>query len=112
MRRPIVVLLACVMVASVGLTLAFAVPGDIVFPAHEMQELPVAVFPHWFHRIRFRCFVCHPRIFPMKVTNEGITMDAIRAGQFCGTCHNDQIAWRPSYDTCARCHLTHDNKPE
>ena len=112
MRRASVPLVAYAMLASISCTTAFALPGDIEFPPHEMQELPVAVFPHWFHRIRFRCFVCHPRIFPMQVTNEGITMDAIRAGQFCGVCHNDKIAWRPSYDTCARCHLTRDDRQE
>jgi c(7)-type cytochrome triheme protein len=111
MRRlalTVLAVLACVLC----FTMAFALPGDIVFPRKEMQELPSAVFPHWFHRMRFRCFVCHPQIFPMRVTSEGITMDEIRAGRFCGTCHNDKIAWRPSYDTCPRCHVIRDDAPE
>jgi c(7)-type cytochrome triheme protein len=48
----------------------------------------------------------------MEVTSEGITMDEIRAGKFCGVCHNDTIAWRPSYDTCPRCHVTRDDRLE
>ena len=99
---PIALALCC----AVGLSTALAVPGDIVFPRQAMQDLPNAVFPHWFHRIRFRCFVCHPRIFPMEVTSEGVTMDAIGEGKFCGACHNDRIAWRPTFDNCRRCHVT------
>ncbi|MFI5395949.1 MAG: cytochrome c3 family protein [Candidatus Binatia bacterium] len=91
-----------------SLTAAYAVPGDIVFPRQDTQiteGIPSAVFPHWFHRIRYRCFVCHPDVFPMEVTNEGITMDAINAGKACGACHNGQTAWAPSFETCTRCHV-------
>lgn len=87
---------------------AYAVPGDIVFPRQDTQiteGIPSAAFPHWFHRIRYRCFVCHPDLFPMEVTNEGITMDAINAGKACGACHNGQTAWAATFETCARCHV-------
>lgn len=90
------------------LTAAFAAFGDIVFEKQETQQaegIPSAVFPHWFHRIRYRCFVCHPDIFPMEQTNEGQNMQEINAGKSCGTCHNGEIAWAPSFETCARCHV-------
>ncbi len=112
MKRRLALIAVALLLGGFCVTVALALPGDIIFPRKEMQELPSAVFPHWFHRIRFRCFVCHPQIFPMEVTSEGINMDEIRAGKFCGTCHNDQIAWRPSYDTCTRCHVIREDAPE
>ena len=46
--------------------------GDIVMTrtreGMEEGEVEAVVFPHWFHRIRFRCKVCHEDTF---VTNKG-----------------------------------------
>jgi c(7)-type cytochrome triheme protein len=62
-----------------------------------------AVFPHWFHRIRFRCKVCHADLgFKFKAGGNKITMAKIIDGKFCGACHNGQIAW--SVENCAMCH--------
>ncbi len=79
--------------------------GNIYFPPRDwVPEIPTAIFPHWRHRIRFRCLTCHPAIFPMKTDFEGIDMAAIKAGKFCGNCHNDRTVWAPSFDTCIFCH--------
>jgi len=96
--------LAALFCAAVLPTVTWAVSGDITFPRKAGQSTPSAVFPHWFHRIRFRCYACHPAIFPMKITSEGIGMDQITAGQFCGKCHNGKIAWAVGFSTCRRCH--------
>jgi c(7)-type cytochrome triheme protein len=65
------------------------------------------VFPHWFHRIRFQCRVCHYELgFNMRVGSNNFTMDAISQGKFCGACHNNEIAWGPD-----RCDLCHSGKP-
>ena len=62
-----------------------------------------AVFPHWFHRIRFRCKVCHADLgFKFKAGGNKITMAKIIDGKFCGACHNGEIAW--SVENCAMCH--------
>jgi c(7)-type cytochrome triheme protein len=62
-----------------------------------------AVFPHWFHRIRFRCKVCHADLgFQFKAGGNKITMAKIIEGQFCGACHNGEVAW--SVENCAMCH--------
>ena len=62
-----------------------------------------AVFPHWFHRIRFRCKVCHADLgFQFKAGGNKITMAKIIEGKFCGACHNGEIAW--SVENCAMCH--------
>lgn len=62
-----------------------------------------AVFPHWFHRIRFRCKVCHADLgFKFKAGGNQITMAKIIEGQFCGACHNGEVAW--SVENCDMCH--------
>ena len=62
-----------------------------------------AVFPHWFHRIRFRCKVCHADLgFKFKAGGNKITMAKIINGRFCGACHNGEVAW--SVENCAMCH--------
>ena len=49
------------------------------------------VFPHWFHRIRFRCKVCHADLgFQFKAGGNDINMLKIIDGEYCGACHNGQ----------------------
>ncbi len=81
--------------------------GDIVMTRTEEAmregEVEAVVFPHWFHRIRFRCKVCHEDTF---VTNKGenkIDMDMISAGESCGMCHDGNVAWDPL--ECEACHF-------
>lgn len=65
--------------------------------------LKPVVFPHWFHRIRFRCKVCHSDIgFTMEAGADDITMGDIFKGEWCGKCHNGKIAFAPL--NCSRCH--------
>lgn len=104
-RRVLVAVLFVCVTALIGSS-GLAVEGDILFKREgEPGGTPPAVFPHWAHRIRFRCYVCHPSIFEMKAGATKITMDAIREGKLCGTCHNGKIAWEVSFDTCNRCHV-------
>jgi len=100
-RLALGVFLSCLVAAS-----ALAVEGDMVFKRQEgAAGTPPATFPHWFHRIRYKCYACHPGVFEMKAGANAITMDAIREGKFCGACHNGKIAWEVSFDTCNRCHV-------
>jgi c(7)-type cytochrome triheme protein len=80
--------------------------GDIVLDRYFKNggKLPPPKFPHWFHRIRFKCKVCHPAIFKMKKGENDITMDKIMKGEFCGKCHDGTTAWQVSFDACPRCH--------
>ncbi len=95
------VFLSCLLAAS-----ALAVEGDVVFKRQEgAPGTPPATFPHWVHRIRYKCYACHPAVFEMKAGANAITMDAIREGKFCGACHNGKIAWEVGFDTCNRCHV-------
>ncbi len=106
MRPPTRVALG-LLLATLLVTTAFAVEGDIVFNRKDGEGgTPPAVFPHWVHRIRYKCYACHPAPFEMKAGANAISMDAIQQGKFCGACHNGKIAWDVGFDTCNRCHAT------
>jgi len=73
----------------------------------EKEGMRPVVFPHWFHRIRFRCKVCHNELgFKMRAGGNDVLMVDIIEGKFCGMCHNGQIAWSPE-----NCDLCHSGKP-
>lgn len=94
-------------------TWSFALPvwaeyADVVLNKRaEKEGVRPVVFPHWFHRIRFRCKVCHAELgFKMRVGANDVLMSDIIDGKFCGACHNNEIAWGPE-----RCDLCHTGKP-
>ncbi len=78
--------------------------GDVVINNYSTDAgMRPVVFPHWFHRIRFRCMVCHVELgFEMRAGANDMTMNDIVNGQFCGACHNGEIAW--STEHCDLCH--------
>jgi len=83
--------------------------GDVVLNelSDESGMRPV-VFPHWFHRIRFRCKVCHGDLgFAFKAGGNGINMVKIMDGEYCGACHDGDIAW--SIENCDLCHSGNPN---
>jgi c(7)-type cytochrome triheme protein len=78
--------------------------GDVLINNYsdEAGMRPV-VFPHWFHRIRFRCKVCHADLgFKMQAGGNQIDMLKIIDGEYCGACHNGEVAW--SVENCDVCH--------
>ena len=114
MKRPTVCLLRLFLLGGLALTLFVgssrvqAEYGDIVINRQaEKNGMRPVVFPHWFHRIRFRCKVCHAELgFKMRAGSNPITMTDIIDGRFCGACHNNDIAWSPE-----NCDLCHSGKP-
>lgn len=69
----------------------------------EAADMPPVIFPHWFHRVRFRCKVCHSELgFEMRVGANPITMERLQEGEYCGACHNSEIAW--GLENCVLCH--------
>lgn len=95
-----------------GCVLAMLVPagkvlgeyGDVVLNKRaEKEGMRPVIFPHWFHRVRFRCKVCHADLgFQFKAGGNQINMLKIIDGQFCGACHNGELAW--SVENCNLCH--------
>ena len=78
--------------------------GDVVINnfSEEAGMRPV-VFPHWFHRARFRCKVCHADLgFKFEAGGNQIDMLKIIDGEHCGACHNGEIAW--AVENCNLCH--------
>jgi len=107
--------LTAVLMALLGATLMFvdvaevhAEYGDIVINNYaDKAGMRPAVFPHWFHRVRFRCKVCHADLdFKFKAGGNEINMVKIIDGQYCGACHNGEIAW-----SIENCNLCHSGKP-
>lgn len=77
--------------------------GDIVYSRKgDAGPLTPAYFPHWVHRIKYKCYACHDELFPMQRAANP-TMAAMAKGESCGTCHNGKIAF--GVDTCQRCHV-------
>ncbi len=110
-RRPrgwlrVAVVLAVAGVLALGP--AAAEYGDVILNKKaEKEGMPPVIFPHWFHRIRFRCKVCHHELgFEMRAGSNDVTMQDIIDGKFCGMCHNDEIAWGTE-----NCDLCHSGKP-
>ena len=111
-RRAVVALLFAVVAVVFGAsTPAHAEYGDIVINNYsDAAGMRPAVFPHWFHRIRFRCKVCHADLgFKFQAGGNEINMVKIIDGQFCGGCHNGEIAW--SVENCNLCHSAKPNTP-
>lgn len=88
--------------------LLFAAPGDLVLTRKEgsasPEMTPPSIFPHWVHRINYRCDSCHDRLFKMELGATKITMDLMNEGGSCATCHNGEMAFGVSFQSCNRCH--------
>ena len=92
-------------------TIVSAEYGDVLINNYsdEAGMRPV-VFPHWFHRIRFRCKVCHADLgFKMEAGGNQINMLKIIDGEYCGACHNGEVAW--SVENCDVCHTGKSGQP-
>lgn len=93
---------------AVGVGSSDAEYGDVVLNKRSEKEgVAPVIFPHWFHRIRYRCKVCHSELgFVMRAGSNQVLMSDIAAGKFCGACHNGQIAWSTEH-----CELCHSGRP-
>jgi c(7)-type cytochrome triheme protein len=82
--------------------------GDVVINNYsDAANMRPVVFPHWFHRIRYTCKVCHADLgIKFKAGGNEINMLKIIDGQYCGACHNGTIAW-----AVENCNLCHSAKP-
>ena len=100
-RRARIVVVTAVLLSG---ALAWAEYADIVINERSEQEgVSPVIYPHWFHRIRYQCSVCHVDLgFKLQAGGNGITMEKIISGEFCGACHNGEIAW--SVENCDLCH--------
>lgn len=91
-----------------GTGIAAPVLGDVTFERKTKgdEEFAPAVFPHWVHRVRYKCYVCHNKEmgFGFQRGSVTISMDSIDNGKHCGACHKGETAFGISFETCNRCH--------
>lgn len=85
-----------------------ALPERVSIPIvseHNPKADPpeAAEFSHWRHN-QFQCYACHPAIFPQ--TPRGFTHDDMKAGAYCGACHDGRQAFDVSSKSvnCESCH--------
>ena len=85
--------------------------GDVVINNFsDKAGMRPVIFPHWFHRIRFKCKVCHGDLgFKFKAGGNNINMLKIIDGEYCGACHDGDIAW--SVENCDLCHSATPQTP-
>jgi len=97
-------LVALALLASAPANVSWSEYADVVINERaESEGMAPVIYPHWFHRIRFQCSVCHVDLgFQTKAGGNGITMEKITNGEFCGVCHNGVMAW--SVENCDLCH--------
>jgi c(7)-type cytochrome triheme protein len=75
------------------------------------DQLPASIFPHWVHRARFMCKVCHEALFVPKAGANTVTMKHIADGKACGACHDGKTAFGVGLSNCERCHVAPPAKP-
>jgi c(7)-type cytochrome triheme protein len=87
---------------------------DVVLAREGADEnveaaFPRARFPHWRHRIRYRCTACHPSLFAMRAGTDTLTMAAMGDGAACGACHDGEVAF--DLVDCTKCHTASAEQP-
>jgi len=99
-RSIVAVVVACL----IPVMIAWAEYADVILNNNSENEgVAPVIFPHWFHRIRFQCSVCHVELgIKMRAGATGIGMEQLVNGQYCGACHDGEIAW--PIDNCDLCH--------
>ena len=103
-RRSCRSVMAIFVVCLIPAMLVWAEYADVILNNNSENEgVAPVIFPHWFHRIRFQCSVCHVELgIKMAAGSTGIRMEQLIDGRYCGACHDGGIAW--PIDNCDLCH--------
>lgn len=85
--------------------------GTVIMRKRSIKAgMAPVVFPHWLHRARYTCSVCHGELeLLMRRGANGIGRNDCLAGKQCGACHDGKTAFTVR-DTngkkaCDSCHL-------
>jgi len=110
-NRLLLTVTGMLLIIGFGHSIARAEYGDVVINNYsDAAGMRPVIFPHWFHRVRFRCKVCHADLgFDFKAGGNDINMLKIIDGEYCGACHDGQTAW--SVENCDLCHSAKPNTP-
>ena len=97
---------------------AHAEYADVVINNYsDKAKVRPVIFPHWIHRIKYTCKVCHAGSIDgftglgisLKAGGNDITMAKLKEGKFCGACHNGEISF--GLDKCNLCHSAKPGTP-
>jgi c(7)-type cytochrome triheme protein len=103
-RRRTLLTALLILGASVALAQTFGVKkrtpkpdeyGTVVMSnfAARVDSDPV-VFPHWLHRAKYTCRLCHVDLgFAMTARETMVSEEDNRNGLYCGACHNGKKAF-------------------
>ena len=107
----VVVLVAVVAFVATG-TAQVKIPADFSFEQGKDSPGPVT-FSHEKHKqIAEKCTACHTKVFKMKKGADApLTMERMKSGQLCGTCHNGktEVGGKVAFTVddkanCEKCH--------
>jgi c(7)-type cytochrome triheme protein len=95
---------AAVLAGGAGIAVAAAFPATLRVPRRDPGKapgVPPALFSHRSHG-SLGCQACHPAIFPQALV--GFTHEEMKAGRFCGACHDGSAAFAIAGAACGGCH--------
>jgi c(7)-type cytochrome triheme protein len=98
------VVVAAVLLASGAAALGAAFPATLRVPRRDPRQapgVPCALFSHRGHAA-MGCQTCHPAVFPQA--RVGFTHEDMKAGRYCGACHDGDIAFAIAGAACGGCH--------
>ncbi|MDW7645267.1 MAG: cytochrome c3 family protein [Desulfuromonadales bacterium] len=80
--------------------------GNVLISRISVEnKIKPVLFPHWSHRARFSCRVCHFELdFAFATNKTEITEAENRNGLYCGSCHDGERAFGHTEGNCERCH--------
>ena len=98
------VLVAAALLGAAGVALGAAFPATMRLPQRAPRGadgLPAARFSHRTHGA-LGCQACHPAFFPQARVAFG--HDDMKAGRYCGSCHDGGVAFAIAGAACGGCH--------
>jgi c(7)-type cytochrome triheme protein len=98
------VLVAAFLGVSGAVALGAAFPATLRLPRRDPARapgVPAALFSHRGHAA-LGCQACHPAVFPQAQVS--FTHDEMKAGHFCGACHDGGVAFAITGAACGGCH--------
>jgi len=94
----------CLSLFLSSVSLAAAFPALVRLPRRDPASsptLPQALFSHRAHA-NFVCAACHPATFPQALL--AFAHEDMRAGRYCGRCHDGGTAFAIEGARCESCH--------
>jgi c(7)-type cytochrome triheme protein len=85
--------------------------GDVLINQNSSKNnVTAVVFPHWVHRAKYTCRVCHTELeISLKAGQTGITCNnGDMKGKFCAVCHDGKTAFAPKDEEGDNCKLCHN----